>query len=81
MKQFYSVEPKHNLTASNSKLETVEYDINTLICDEAEMLVDEDLPADEYCMAVKNKTDLIKAELMRDGIWRNEFGQPIFLYC
>ena len=81
MKQFYSIEPKHNLKGSSRKHEQVEYDINTLILDEADLLIDEDLPDDEYCIAVKNKADLIKAELMRDGIWRNEFGQPIFLYC
>ena len=81
MKQFYSIEPKHNLLTSSSKLEQVEYDINTLIYSEAEMLVDDNLPDDEYCVAVKNKANTIKAELMKNGIWRNEFGQPIFLYC
>lgn len=48
IKQFYSIEPKHNLMASNRKLEQVEYDINTLIYGEAEMLVDENLPDDKY---------------------------------
>ena len=82
MKRFYSVEPKHNLQSSRRNHENVEYDINTLILDEAELLLnDEDCSDEEFEVRVSEKAKEIKDELMRNGIWRNEFGQPIFLYC
>ena len=81
MKQFYSIEPKRNLRASKREYEQVEYDINTLIRDEAELLVDDFLNDEEWEAAVDVKAEAIKAELMRDGIWKNEFGFPIFMYC
>ena len=81
MKQFYSIEPKHNFKASSRHHEWVEYDINTLIMDQAELCVDDDLDDDEWDAAVEEKAQEIKEELMRNGIWRNEFGQPVFMYC
>lgn len=83
MKQFYSVEPRHDLNMSNRKYEQIEYDINTLIRDQAELCVDiyNDCSDDEWEMAVTEKANDIMEELMRNGIWRNEFGQPIFMYC
>ena len=82
MKTFYSVEPKHDFRSSSRKRENVEYDINTLILDEAELLLnDEDCSDEEFEVQVSEKTREIKEELMRNGIWRNKFGQPVFLYC
>lgn len=81
MKNFYSVEPKHDFKNSSSKYENVEYDINTLIRDEAELCVDDTLDDNEWDIAVEEKAKEIKEELMRNGIWRNEFGCPVFLYC
>lgn len=83
MKQFYSIEPRHSLKGSSMKYENVEYDINTLIRLEAEMCVDvdNDCSDDEWEVAVKEKAKEIKEELMRNGIWKNEFGQPVFMYC
>lgn len=81
MKSFYSIEPRHNLKHSSVKYEQVEYDINTLIREEAEMCVDDDLTDEEWEAAVNDKVDEIKEELMRNGIWRNEFGFPMFMYC
>ena len=82
MAEFYSVEPKHNLKNSSRTRENVEYDINTLILDEAELLLnDEDYSDEEFEILVSEKAKEIKEELMRNGIWRNEFGRPIFLYC
>ena len=84
MKQFYSIEPKHNLKGSSMKYENVEYDINTLIRDQAELCVDvdDDVYSDEeWDAAVEEKAKEIKEELMRNGIWKNEFGFPMFLYC
>jgi hypothetical protein len=81
MKQFYSIEPRHNLKYSSVKYEQVEHDINTLIRDEAEMCVDDDLTDEEWELAVNKKVDEIKEGLMRDGIWRDEFGFPVFMYC
>ena len=81
MKQFYSIEPRHNLKHSSVKYEQVEYDINTLIREEAEMCVDDDLPDEEWEVAVDKKVDEIKEDLMHNGIWRNEFGFPMFMYC
>ena len=82
MKSFYSVEPKHDFKGSSRKYENVEYDINTLILDEADLLLsEEDCSDEEFEVRVSEKAKEIKEELMRNGIWRNEFGQPIFLYC
>ena len=82
MKKFYSVEPKHNLQSSSRKRENVEYDINTLILDEADLLLsEEDCSDEEFEVLVTEKAKEIKEELMRNGIWKNEFGQPVFLYC
>jgi hypothetical protein len=81
MKSFYSIEPRHNLRHSSVKYEQVEYDINTLIREEAEMCVNDDLSDDEWETAVEEKAQEIKEELMRNGIWRNEFGHPVFMYC
>ena len=82
MKRFYSVEPKHDFKGSSRKCENVEYDINTLILDEADLLLsEEDYSDEEFEVRVSEKAKEIKEELMRNGIWRNEFGQPIFLYC
>ena len=82
MKRFYSVEPKHNLQSSRRRRENVEYDINTLILDEADLLLsEEDCSDEEFEVLVTEKAKEIKEELMRNGIWRNEFGQPVFLCC
>ena len=82
MKNFYSVEPKHDFKGSSRKYENVEYDINTLILDEADLLLsEEDCSDEEFEVRVSEKAKEIKEELMRNGIWRNEFGQPVFLYC
>ena len=83
MKQFYSIEPRYDLNHASLKNEQVEYDINTLITMEAEMCVDvdDDCSDDEWVMAVAEKANDIKEELMRNGIWRNEFGNPVFMYC
>lgn len=86
MKQFYACEPKHNLNNSKRNQEWVEYDINTLIFDEAELILEEDdnvseLPDEEFYKLVRVKADEIKNELMRNGIYKNEYGQPLFLYC
>ena len=82
MKRFYSVEPKHDFKGSSRKYENVEYDINTLILDEADLLLnEEDCSDEEFEVRVSEKAKEIKEELMRNGIWRNEFGQPVFLYC
>ena len=42
MKNFYSVEPKHDFKSSSRKYENVEYDINTLILDEAEIILNDE---------------------------------------
>lgn len=81
MKQFYSIEPRYDFKRTTAKYESVEYDINTLIMDEAESCVDDDLDNEEWEAAVKEKAKKIKEELMRNGIWRNEFGFPVFMYC
>ena len=82
MKNFYSVEPKHDFKSSSSKYENVEYDINTLIIDEAELVLNnEDCSDEDFEVRVSEKVKEIKEELMRNGIWRNEFGQSVFLYC
>jgi hypothetical protein len=64
----------------------VEYDINTLIRDEAEVILScdddlADLPDDEFFMLVDKKAEEIKEELMSNGIYKNKVGQPMFLYC
>ena len=83
MKQFYSVEPKHNFKSSSRKYENVEYDINTLIRDQAELCVDiDDSCSDEEWEAEVERIAMhITEELMFRGIWKNEFGQPVFMYC
>ena len=82
MKQFYSIEPKNDLRMSSRKYEQVEYDINTLIRDEAELCVNDwSLDDDEWEATVEEKAQEIKEELMHNGIWRNEFGHPVFMYC
>ena len=83
MKQFYSIEPKHDFKGSSRKYENVEYDINSLILLEAEVLGDaeEDLTDEKFESWTHEKAKEIKEELMRNGIWRNEFGQPVFMYC
>lgn len=86
MKQFYLVEPKHNFKNSSRKKEFVEYDINTLIHSEAESILEcndnnINLSDEEFNVLVHKKADEIKTELMKNGIWKNEFGQPVFLYC
>ena len=83
MAEFYAVEPRYDFRDSSSKLERVEYDINALIELEAEILIDaeDDISDDEYEALVHEKAKEIKKELMRNGIWRNQFGNPVFLYC
>lgn len=86
MKHFYSCEPRHNLNNSKRNKEWVEYDINTLIKDEAEIMLECDdnlseLPDDEFFTLVDKKAKEIKDELMQNGIYKNELGQSLFLYC
>ena len=86
MKQFYSCECKNDLNMSKRNEEWVEYDINTLIHFTAECEIegrDEymDISDDEFVELSKQRAKEIKAALMRNGIYRNEFGQPLFLYC
>lgn len=86
MKQFYVCEPKHDLKDSKRNQEWVEYDINTLIFDEVESMLecDDDLSEltdEEFFKLVKTKTDEVKQKLMETGIYRNEYGVPMFLYC
>ena len=86
MKQFYVCEPKHDLNNSKRSEEWVEYDINTFIYDEAEMILTyddnfDDLPDEEFFKHVCEKGKEIKEELMANGIYKNKFGQPVFLYC
>lgn len=83
MAEFYAIEPRYDFRSSSRKQESIEYDINTLIYGEAELLIDyeDDISDDEFEELVREKAKEIKEELMRNGIWRNEFGQPIFLYC
>ena len=85
MKQFYACAPKHNLRYSKSVKEWVEYDINTLISDEAEMIIeyDDNLPEltdEEFDELVAKKAEEIKQELISNGIYRNKYGIPMFLY-
>jgi hypothetical protein len=86
MKQFYACEPKQNIELSIRKEEWVEYDINTLIRDEAETILScddrfADLSDDEFFELVIEKAKKIKDELIENGIYKNEWGQPLFLYC
>ena len=39
------------------------------------------LTDEEFESWTHEKAKEIKEELIRNGIWRNEFGQPVFLYC
>lgn len=82
MAEFYMVEPKYDFKHSDRKMQFVEHDINTLIYDEAELMVDvnEGVTDDEYEKMVKEKAKEIKEKLIKTGSWRNEFGQLIFLY-
>ena len=85
-KQFYSCEMKHDFKASSTTKEFVEYDINTLIRDEAELILEEDdtlsdISDEEYSVLVDAKAKEIKDELIRNGIYKNEYGMPLFLYC
>lgn len=87
MKQFYLCEPKRNIGYSKRCREWVEYDINTLIRDEAQMIIEfddsiEPIESDEeYDTLIENKAKEIKDELMRSGIYKNQHGMPLFLYC
>ena len=86
MKQFYECCMKHDLTGSRSTKDWDEYDINTLIRDEAIMIGEcddslDDVSDEEFDIWVDHKAKEIKDELMRNGIYYNEFGQPRFLYC
>jgi hypothetical protein len=86
MKQFYVCQMKYDLVSSHRVQDWIESDINTLIYDEAETILTcddeyEDLPDDEFFALVDKLAKEIKDELMKNGIYRNEFGQPLFLYC
>ena len=86
MKNFYACMMKHNLSAPSQTKEWVEKDINTLIKDEAEAMLscDDGLSelSDEEFFALVDKTAAkIKDDLMKNGIYKNEFGMPMFLYC
>ena len=91
MKQFFACTAVRNLNASKAVKEWVEYDINTLIRDEAEMILNSmevnmddsiDIVSDEEWDAmVAKKAKEIKDELMYYGIYNDQFGQPLFLYC
>lgn len=86
MKQFYVCNMVRDLSDSKAAKEWVQYDINTLIRDEAEMILNYDdsiseVTDDEFDALVDKKAKEIKDELMRYGIYENEHGQPLFLYC
>ena len=86
MKQFYLCNIVHNLRSSTRKQEWIEYDINTLIHGEAEAILECDdtlseLPDDEFFALVDKKANEITEELINNGIYRDELGQPLFLYC
>ena len=86
MKQFYLCTMVHNLNSSNRKREWIEYDINTSIHNEAEYILECDdtlseLPDDEFFALVDKKAKEITEELINNGIYRDELGQPLFLYC
>ena len=86
MKNFYACMMKHNLSVPSQTKEWVENDINTLIKDEAEAMLSCDdelseLSDAEFFVLLDKKAKEIKEELMRNGIYRNEFGMPMFLYC
>lgn len=86
MKQFYSCEPRFDWTGSKRNTESVEYDINTLIRDEAEAMLNcddslDDVSDEEFEALADKKANEIKKELMKNGIYKNEYGMPMFLYC
>ena len=86
MKQFFACNMVRDLSESKAVKEWVQYDINTLIRDEAEMILNYDdslgdITDDEFDALVDQKAQEIKDELMRNGIYENEHGQPLFLYC
>lgn len=86
MKNFYTCEIKHDLRTSSQVKDWVENDINTLIKDEAEAMLscDDELSAlsdEEFFILVDKTAAKIKDELMKNGIYKNEFGMPMFLYC
>lgn len=86
MKQFFSCVMVRDLSDSKAYKEFVEYDINTLIRDEAEMTLNYDdniaeVSDEEWDAMVDKKAKEIKDELMYYGIYKNQFGQPLFLYC
>lgn len=87
MKQFFACEMKRNLSASRQTKEWVENDINTLIRDEAEIILEfddslsENMTDEEYDALLDQKVKEIKDELMHRGIYYNKYGTPLFLYC
>jgi hypothetical protein len=86
MKYFYACQMKYDRASFSGVKDWVEYDINTLIYDEAEAILscDDDLidlPDDEFFALVDKKAKEIKDELMQNGIYRNQVGQSMFLYC
>ena len=86
MSNFYACEMKHDRNSSSQTKDWIEYDINTLIKDEAEAILacdDElgELSDEEFFVLVDKKAKKIKDELMRNGIYKNEYGMPMFLYC
>ena len=86
MKNFYTCEMKHDFRESSTTREWIENDINTLIKDEAEAMLSCDdglseLSDEEFFILVDKTAAKIKDELMKNGIYKNEFGMPMFLYC
>ena len=85
-KQFYACEHKREVGHSTRCQEWIEYDIDTLIQFEAESEIEcddefADISDEEFVVFAEKRAADIKDELMRNGIYRNEFGQPVFLYC
>lgn len=86
MKRFYQCESKNELNKSHREQNWIEYDINTLIQFEAECEIEcndefADISDDEFVVLAKKRADEIKYELIQNGIYKNQFGQPVFLYC
>lgn len=86
MKQFYACEPKVEAGISNRKQEWTEYDIDTLIYDEMVSVMEcddsfSDLSDEEFFKIADAKAKETKTQLMIHGIYKNKFGQPLFLYC
>ena len=86
MKNFYSCEMKRNYSTSIRHEEYVEYDINTLIKLEAESEIECDanfsnVTDEEFAVLAKQRAMEIKDELIENGIYKNKYGQPVFLYC